>query len=550
MGLNDSQGRAVLKCEYDQVLDFDDDGYVRFLKDGIYGTIDLSGNVVIPLSLGLTHLGVFHGGTARARKDGKWGLVDEHGRAVGDFCYKLINAHHDGKYKAFTMDGATGTLEENGTFTPWKKGKSPVAPPAKKASPEPLLEMHNRLFNEKNFKEKLSERLMHIANYGEIRYRDTDVPADLDFYTEGRVLRAGSFLETSDKLLRPVHKTRFCIHTVSLRPMDDYCDTDDNPLFLSPLKHRNAYFIVVDVQKYCGVTQIELLEMSPDLVQIALERQLPLEPNNLSDITKFSSRKALTDLIEKCGEPVHGHSLSPRWTAAMRQPVGLDKEMRPVPLPCEWDDYSDVTNRIEQRCYKYYDYIFKALMMDYEESDFMEKQENTLKLIVGDITTLVVDAIVNAANTSLLGGGGVDGAIHRAAGPQLLEECKTLGGCPTGQSKMTDAYRLPAWKVIHTVGPVWRGGKNGEAELLASCYDTALQLAEQADLKSIAFPCISTGVYRYPKVEAARVALDTIERHLREGKFHGDVILCCYSEEDAEIYKTLLKERGSDGCLF
>ena len=158
-----------------------------------------------------------------------------------------------------------------------------------------------------------------------------------------------------------------------------------------------------------------------------------------------------------------------------------------------------------------------------------------IKIIVSDITTLEVDAIVNAANKTLLGGGGVDGSIHKAAGKGLLEECRTLGGCETGQSKMTNAYNLPCKKVIHTVGPVWYGGNHNERELLASCYDTAMKLAENNHLRSIAFSCISTGVYGFPKAEAAQIAIQVLTKHIEEG-FDGEVIVCCFTDEDAKYY--------------
>ena len=159
-----------------------------------------------------------------------------------------------------------------------------------------------------------------------------------------------------------------------------------------------------------------------------------------------------------------------------------------------------------------------------------------IKIVVGDITKLKVDAIVNAANRTLLGGGGVDGAIHRAAGSGLLKECMTLGGCETGQSKMTDGYNLPCKKVIHTVGPVWYGGNHNERELLASCYNTAMRLAEENGLQSIAFSCISTGVYGFPKAEAAKIATEVLTKHLQDG-YQGEIVICCFTKEDATYYQ-------------
>jgi len=164
-----------------------------------------------------------------------------------------------------------------------------------------------------------------------------------------------------------------------------------------------------------------------------------------------------------------------------------------------------------------------------------------LQAIRADITKLDVDAIVNAANSSLLGGGGVDGAIHRAAGPELVAACRLLHGCKTGQAKITAGFRLPARHVIHTVGPVWRGGANGEPELLASCYRASLALASERGLRSIAFPCISTGVYGYPPQEAVKVAIATVLAHapdLAGAAF--DVTFCCFSETDLQLYLAAL----------
>ncbi len=175
--------------------------------------------------------------------------------------------------------------------------------------------------------------------------------------------------------------------------------------------------------------------------------------------------------------------------------------------------------------------------------------EQRLSVVTADITMLEVDAIVNAANASLLGGGGVDGAIHRAAGPELLAECRVLGGCATGDAKITKGHRLPARHVIHTVGPIWHGGEKGEPELLASCYRRSLELARDHGLKSVAFPSISTGIYGYPKEQAAKIAVRTVADHLADHDLPATIIFCCFDDQAAELHEREIAALGiADGA--
>lgn len=252
------------------------------------------------------------------------------------------------------------------------------------------------------------------------------------------------------------------------------------------------------------------------------------------------------DFEAKMTAPVHGHSIDDEWTEAMYQPIGLDKSMEPVSLnpdnesplfeiPYGLHKYNLIYEAYYNTCKDYYYY-------NWQDTDYTRWLDNKIKVVVGDITRLRVDAIVNAANTCLLDTDGVSGAIHQSAGPELLEECKMRGECKIGTSLMTDAYNLPCKKIIHTVGPMWNGDQGNEDKKLTSCYRTALYLAQKNNIKSIAFTCISTGARNFPKERAAKIAVLAVRDFLLDRKYTGDVIFCCLTAEDAEYYTQILNK--------
>lgn len=734
-GLKDNEGKTIVACMYDKILDYDDDGYIRVLSGKVYGTLDLNGREVIPHSIGLTHLGVFYRGNARAEKNGLWGLVNENGEEVTDFCYREIQAHRKWGYAAVKEDGTTGTLSDEGVFAPGKLntpksryqsvrvfhndiapaytwdnkwifvdrdlnrvneyeyyGMDPVLrhgiysinwehasygaaffdgkPIINERYDYPLhfenglavtmkknhdkdgneVKLHNgqpqydmgilkdtgeylfppvyysihwndyevkdcwfaedknaayllypdgtrRIYDKRwvvrsgslpfipqKYKDKyISEaelkaryvpnvvysypiRLFSRENVDALLgcwvggwvdplqffYRDTDVPIQVETqYKPGTVIRCGYDLEATPLLKRPVHKFRFFIATKRLIKVETFRDIVrshydiDASLDIPPggyIIHHDCHFLVYDVSNYAGITQIVLLQLPYGFVKLARQEGL-----DMKEIKAYApdggalEAFARTDLQKKMAEPVHGYSLSAEWKEKMAQPIGLDESMNPI-LATESRTPQYRPGNAAYNLDWYYRTFIEDSDSHWERGRFMKDTYRQIQVILDDITRLHVDAIVNAANCSLLGGGGVDGAIHRAAGIELLEECRTLGGCPTGNSKMTDAYKLPCKKIIHTVGPIWKGGEHGEAQLLASCYDTALKLAEEHNMTSVAFPCISTGAYNYPREEAGRIALETIFKHIRKGAYNGDIILCCFQEEDAKIYEQLLKE--------
>ena len=326
-GLVDAQDRVVLPCAYDKILDYDADGYVRFLLDGTYGTVDLEGRVCIPLAEGLKHLGVFHSGSARASKDDRWGLVDAWAKPVGEFAYTTIDAYNHGGYVAIRVDGVRGHLSPQGVFTPQKSPKP---------KPQELVERFRfSLFDETSFWDQLASWTGNYFHSLQFYYRDTDAAIQVDaLYKRGQVLWIDQPLTLNPRLQRPVHRIRFLIAS-RLVPLSD-SDTDmdrQNSRSSNPACRLDAHscFLVCDVQRCGSVSQVVLLHLPQPVVFLAEKYRLNLGKFKAKDCFGMPLVQAAEyDLQHKLCACVHGDSLSEERVREMYQPVGLDSSMQLV----------------------------------------------------------------------------------------------------------------------------------------------------------------------------------------------------------------------------
>lgn len=591
-GLKNAQGHVVLSAEYDKILDYDDDGYIRVLKENIYGTVDLDGKEVILHSLGLTHLGVFHQHTARAMKNGRWGLVDEKGCPVGTFNYALMGAHRKWGYSVTTLDGQQGVVDEKGNFTPsqtkapahtttskplysneydyppsfykgfavcHKQGKYGIlkhdgaylfpmvyatinwndfkkedcwfaeddracyllypdgskkiylksqaerAPlgigkiPDKEidkniteeqlewvlAEPKDILALHPKIPVADKFFDSLREWTGRTFNPLNFYYRDTDAPIDVDkIYKKGKIIRCGSEMEVTQKLLRPVHKLRFIVASPRLFKTDDYPTRNRKELEESPFEEyvigRNLFFIVMDVFHYADMTQVLLLQLPHDAVVYAQKQHIKMKPQSLEAVGPDDEPLvsfARHDLQIKAAEPVHGFSLSDKWVKKMWQPIGLDKNLAPVsirPDKTPWDIDSD---NLEKK--------FICFANDengyWSKAGCQEVAKNTIKVKLGDVNHFQKNIVVDI-------------------------------------DKKSDVK-------------------------------ASMKVAEEDNWDTVVFNCKNNSSLSDKKVTEAKNVVDVVMSHLLTQQYKGDVVFCCESKKCAEVYCNELEEGKRNGEL-
>ncbi len=539
MGLNDKDGNELLPCIYDEIPDYDDDGYVRFIKNGIYGTIDLNGNITITHNLGLTHLGVFHEGTARAEKNGRWGLVDTKGNTVCGFRFIKINAWFDNKYKAFTEDYSVGFLSADGTFTDagYKSTPQKFSPGrdkkafVKRFDVKIKTQKYYSLFSKHGFDMALMT-WMPTAECAGMKFfcRDTNVEIDISQYGKGTIVRPNGVSDCTKVLLRPPHSTRFIIATTvdtGVIPALRYLPRP----FKGNVIHPDARFIVTDVQRESGVTQIVLLQIPEAAVTMARNNNVSIDFSTCRALVENINSDAAANLKMCLGTISDEYSLPAYREDEARLPfVPVDasvpqKQCFPAPDTAFFREYSRIIHADDPL---------------WRMSTFTEIRTNTLRIASGDIARLQAEAIVNSVNNALTPNGTLDSWLRNVAGKDLENELRSIGHCNSGQCIVTEGYGLHVKKIIHTVAPLWGGGHSGEAKQLEECYENALDIVEKLHIRSVAFPALATGTKRYPCEEAAQVALNAIIRRLKSGKCRADIIICCYTDGEAETYNDIL----------
>ncbi len=383
-----------------------------------------------------------------------------------------------------------------------------------------------------------------------VYYRDTDAPLRADLaYARGTVVRAGSMLQVTSRLLRPVHKLRFYITARHMYSKDDGSNSEELKEAFAPLDfkqhfmHPDMCFVVMDVQQMSSVTQVVLFEIPHALAALAAKHRASLLTLVDETYLGIQVREAAThDLMAKMGAQVHGNSLSDYWNRAMRQPVGYSPRMRKTGMnrPAPHEGLTPSGRAAFDSCHaartEAYDRKWR------EEKNFMRTLPRHVSIVVGDIWRMGCDAVVRGAYGSLL----CDDNFLREGGERLLRACRQHGHCRTGQSKLTGSGTLSCGRLVHTVPPVWRGGGGHEDRLLANCYKSALRIAARRKWGSVAFPPVATASCGFPRERAAAIALRVLLRALGKPSFGCDVTVCCPTEQDAQVYLDCV---GQDNSL-
>lgn len=523
VGLQDKDGHEILPCVYDKILDYDDDGYVRFIKDGVYATVDLEGKISIPLSAGLTHLGVFHKGTARARREDDWGLVDERGVPVIDFNFSRIDAYYNQRYFAVKLSGEKGYLSEDGTFTAIEKKKK------KEPDYEPKLVavLEYDTVEENDFWHALQNycgdgwRSLHLY------YRDTDAAFDVKrLYKKDAIIRNDRFLQVSDRLRRPVHRVRFTIASAVALSVSKVWQREQRlkqfvPSWKDFVIPPESYFLVVDVMKYAQTTQVVLLHLPcwAHALAKACDFQFSMVNASMENGTSLREAAAL-DFQKKMTDVVHGHSLQANWEQAMHHPVGLDDAFKLNDLEkhtyvCQTEEEKYMLNYWQEITYDFqWDYV-----------DILKCQrKNAIRIVCGDIMRFKVDARVESLDLFSCTDVDVNTRLER--------------------SILVDVDEKPYKHVVRTPVLQTTLSKKSDIKKVCASYVSALTLAAEQDFGRISIPCMASATKDSLALALAKAVLQTMVAFLRTHKYDGEIFLFCKDESEAQVYAKAVNEES------